>query len=63
MKAKEIEEKLNKGEKLLMKKSGYFDDWCFIGEEITENRINKRQFEKYKKICTNKDETDNNYMG
>ena len=29
----------------------------------TQNRINKKQFAKYKEKCTNKDETQNNDMG
>ena len=58
MKAKEIEEKLNNGSKLIIVYSGYFKDWHFIGSEEPENKINKKQFEKYKKKCSNKDESE-----
>lgn len=63
MKAKEIESKLSNGEKLVIQNNPYFDDKYYIGEEINENRLNKRQFYKYKEMCTNKDETDDNCMG
>ena len=58
MKEKEIEERLSKGEKLILKNNAYFDDWYFIGGENVENRINKNQFDKAKSTCKNYDETD-----
>ena len=63
MKAKDIEQKLNNGSKLIIVYNGYFDDWYYIDSEIPQNRINKKQFAKYKEKCTNKDETQNNDMG
>ena len=48
MKAKDIEQKLNNGSKLIIVYNGYFDDWYYIDSEIPQNRINKKQFAKYK---------------
>ena len=60
MKAKEIEERLSNGEKLIFKNNAYFDDLYFIGNEEVENRINKNQFDKAKLTCKNSDESDKN---
>lgn len=57
MKAKEIEQRLRDGEKLSLKINAYFADWYFVGEEKPENRINEKQFEKYKALCMHSDET------
>jgi len=58
MKAKDIEEILNNGGRLIFKNNAYFNDWYFIGEEKVENRITITQFEKYKATCKNSDESD-----
>ena len=63
MKVKDIEQKLNNGSKLIIVYNGYCDDWYYIDSEIPQNRINKKQFFKYKEKCTNKDESENNDMG
>lgn len=63
MKAKEIEQKLSNGSKLIIIYHSYFDDWYYIDSEKPENRINKKQFAKYKQQCSNKDESQNNDMG
>lgn len=63
MKAKDIEQKLNNGSKLIIVYRGYFDDLHYIDSEKPENRINKKQFSKYKEKCLNKDESQNNDMG
>ena len=63
MKAKDIEQKLNNGSKLIIVYRSYFDNLYYIETENPENRLNKNQFTKYKDGCTNKDESQNNYMG
>lgn len=57
MKAKEIEEILNNGGKLISVNTGYFNDRYYIGEEKVENRLTVTQFEKYRKMCKNSDES------
>lgn len=57
MKAKEIEEILNNGGKLISENTGYFNDYYYIGEEKVENRLTVTQFEKYRKMCKNSDES------
>ncbi len=60
MKAKEIEERLSKGEKLIFKNNAYFDDYFYIGSEDVKNRITKKQFEKARLTCKNSDESEKN---
>jgi hypothetical protein len=56
MKAKEIEQKLQNGEKLIHA-GGWFNTYS-IGSETVANRLNVNQFEKYKLKCKNKDESE-----
>jgi hypothetical protein len=58
MKAKEIETLLKNGSKLIEQNNAYFDDMYFINSETPENRITSTQFEKYKALCQNKDDSD-----
>ena len=57
MKAKEIEEILNNGGKLILEYSGYFNDYYYICDDMAKNRITVTQFEKYRKMCKNSDES------
>jgi len=57
MKAKEIENKLKSGCKLIHKHNNYFDDWYFIDSVEIKNRLREDQFLKYKAQCSNKDES------
>jgi hypothetical protein len=64
MKAKEIEQLLKNGAKLIEQNNAYFDDVYFINSEIPENRITTTQFQKYKKLCQNYDDSEkfNNWL-
>ena len=44
MKAKEIEEILNNGGKLILENNAYFKDMYYIGEEKGENRITVTEY-------------------
>lgn len=63
MKAKEIESHLKNGAKLIEQNNAYFDDMYFVNSEIPENRITSTQFEKYKKLCQNMDDSDKHSKG
>ena len=54
MKAKDIEKYLSKGSKLIYKNTSS-GDMFFIDSETIENRITKKQFDKYISICNNED--------
>lgn len=58
MKAKEIENLLKNGARLIEQNNAYFDNMYFANSENPENRITVTQFEKYKKLCQNMDDSD-----
>ena len=59
MTSKEIEKKLKTGSRLIIKYNSYFKNDFYIDENI----ISKSQFDKYKSMCKNKDESENNDYG
>ena len=58
MKAKEINQRLQNGEKLIYKNNAYCNDLYFIGNEDVKNRINKNQFDRAKEFCNKSDDSD-----
>ena len=55
MKAKDIENRLNNGGRLIYRNNAYFPAWYYVGNENVESRLSVTQFNKYVATCSNSD--------